>query len=165
MRPGIDPKVDYAFKKLFSSVLPEARAVLLGEDLPAATGGGARIPRAETDDFAQLPRQRAVPPGGCAASPLRLGRSRTQLRLTDELAIHIVELQKFVLPPEELSTPLDLWCYFLRHGETLDTASLPTALDKPIIHRAMEVLNVLTQTDLERERYEATGIPDAAKIR
>jgi predicted transposase/invertase (TIGR01784 family) len=80
---------------------------------------------------------------------------RTQLVLTDDLAIHIVELPKFVLGPNQLSTPFDIWCYFLRHGEVLDTANLPVALDKPIIHRALGVLNMLTRNEQERERYEA----------
>ena len=81
--------------------------------------------------------------------------SRTQLVLTDDLSIHVVELPKFDLGPNQLSTPFDIWCYFLRHGETLDTTNLPTALDKPIIHRALGVLNMLTQNEQERERYEA----------
>jgi predicted transposase/invertase (TIGR01784 family) len=80
---------------------------------------------------------------------------KTQVRLTDDLEIHVVELPKFALRAEELSTPFDIWCYFLRHAATLDTANLPAALDNPIIRRAMEVLNVLSQTELERERYES----------
>jgi predicted transposase/invertase (TIGR01784 family) len=79
---------------------------------------------------------------------------RTQLAMTDDLAIHLVELPKFDLRPEQLSSPFEVWCYFLRHGETLDTASLPTALDTPIFHRCLEVMNVLTQNDRERELYE-----------
>jgi predicted transposase/invertase (TIGR01784 family) len=75
--------------------------------------------------------------------------------LTDHLEIHLIELPKFTLTAEELTTPLDVWCYFLRHGESLDTARLPEPLNIPPIHRALEVLNVLTQSDIERERYEA----------
>lgn len=32
---------------------------------------------------------------------------------------------------------------------------MPAALDVPVFHQAMEELKVLTQDDLERERYEA----------
>ncbi len=75
--------------------------------------------------------------------------------MTDHLEIHLIELPKFTLTAEQLTTPLEVWCYFLRHGETLDTASLPGTLNIPPIHRALEVLNVLTQNEIERERYEA----------
>jgi len=55
-----------------------------------------------------------------------------------------------------LTTPLDVWLYFLRHGERLDTEALPAALAAVAeIHRAMEELQMVTQSDLERERYEA----------
>jgi hypothetical protein len=47
------------------------------------------------------------------------------------------------------------WCYFPRHGESLDTAGLPGPLNIPPIQRALEVLSVLTQSEIERERYEA----------
>jgi predicted transposase/invertase (TIGR01784 family) len=80
---------------------------------------------------------------------------QTQLRLTEDLDIHIVELPKFVAGPGQLSTPFDVWCYFLRHGETLDSNCLPAPLNTPIIHRALEVLNVMTQSDHDRELYEA----------
>jgi predicted transposase/invertase (TIGR01784 family) len=75
---------------------------------------------------------------------------------TDDLAVHILELSKFTKSAEELTTPLDVWLYFLRHGERLDTEALPGALDAvEEIHRAMGELQMVTQSDLERERYEA----------
>jgi len=75
--------------------------------------------------------------------------------LTDHLEIHLIELPKCTLTAEQLTTPLEVWCYFLRHGESLDTASLPETLNIPPIQRALEVLNMMTQSELERERYEA----------
>jgi predicted transposase/invertase (TIGR01784 family) len=75
--------------------------------------------------------------------------------LTDDLAIHVPELPRLALTAEELASPLDVWCYFLRHGESLDSDCLPPPLDIPPIHQALEVLRVLTQSDRERERYEA----------
>jgi predicted transposase/invertase (TIGR01784 family) len=75
--------------------------------------------------------------------------------LTDHLEIHLIELPKFALTAEQLTTPREVWCYFLRHGESLDTATLPELLNIPPIQRALEVLNVLTQSEIERERYEA----------
>jgi flagellar biosynthesis/type III secretory pathway protein FliH len=37
----------------------------------------------------------------------------------------------------------------------MDTDALPAALQRPLIRRALEELSMLSQTDLERERYEA----------
>lgn len=77
------------------------------------------------------------------------------LVFSENLEIHLIELPKFVATLEGLKDPLDVWLYFLRHAERLDPEALPPALDLPIIHRAMEELTMLTQNDLERERYEA----------
>ena len=52
--------------------------------------------------------------------------------LTDDLEIHFIELPKFDLAPERLTTGAgEQWCYFLKHGEELDTDNLPAALDAP----------------------------------
>lgn len=78
------------------------------------------------------------------------------LLFTDDLVVHILELPKFTKSAEELATPLDVWLYFLRHGERLDTEALPAALGAiEEIQRAMGELQMVTQSDLERERYEA----------
>ncbi len=69
--------------------------------------------------------------------------------------MHLIELPKFKKTAEELASPLDVWCYFLVHGAELDTDNLPQALRSRAVPRAMEVLQMLTQSDLERERYEA----------
>ncbi len=74
---------------------------------------------------------------------------------SDQLAIHIVELPKFQQAVTELATPFDRWCFFLRHAEELDKDHLPQPLQWPPIRKAMEVLQMFTQNDLERERYEA----------
>ena len=70
-------------------------------------------------------------------------------------SIHVVELPKFKKSAKELTNPLDVWCYFLVHGAALDTDNLPAALRTSAVQRAMEVLQMLTQNDLERERYLA----------
>ncbi|MBI3944422.1 MAG: PD-(D/E)XK nuclease family transposase [Armatimonadetes bacterium] len=74
--------------------------------------------------------------------------------LTDDLTIHLFELPKFRLAPAELATPLDAWLYFLCHAEGMDPEVLPGHLGAPAIRQAMEVLAVLTQTDIEKEIYE-----------
>jgi predicted transposase/invertase (TIGR01784 family) len=78
------------------------------------------------------------------------------LLFTDDLVVHILELSKFTKSAAELALPLDLWLYFLRHGERLDTEALPAALAAvEEVHRAMGELQMIAQSDLERERYEA----------
>jgi predicted transposase/invertase (TIGR01784 family) len=79
-----------------------------------------------------------------------------QLLFTDDLAVHILELPKFTKSAAELATPLDVWLYFLRHGDRLDTEALPAALAEVAeVRLAMGELQMIAQSDLERERYEA----------
>jgi hypothetical protein len=66
-----------------------------------------------------------------------------------------LELPKFTKTAAELKTPLDQWLYFLRYADQLDPAALPARLDMPGMHKAMGELQMLAQSDLERERYEA----------
>ena len=67
-----------------------------------------------------------------------------------------MELPKFTKSAAELESGLDIWLYFLRHAEKMDTEALPSTLKRhPLLLRAVEELKMLTQTDLERERYEA----------
>ena len=67
-----------------------------------------------------------------------------------------MELPKFTKQATELASGLDIWLYFLRHAEKIDTESLPAVFQQqPLVLRAVEELKMLTQTDQERERYEA----------
>src|SRR5262249_13727287 len=74
---------------------------------------------------------------------------------SDQIEIHLLELPKFTRPAAELATPLDRWLFFLRQAASLDTDALPEALAVPEIRRAMKELEVISQSDLDRERYEA----------
>jgi len=73
----------------------------------------------------------------------------------DHIEVHILDLSRFTKTVTELVTALDRWLYFLRYGENLDPAALPPELDYPEIRRALEVLQKMNQTTVERERYEA----------
>jgi hypothetical protein len=55
------------------------------------------------------------------------------LVFSDQQSMHVVELGKF--------------------RRTADADNLPTALPTPAVKRAMEVLLMLTQNELERQRY------------
>jgi predicted transposase/invertase (TIGR01784 family) len=81
---------------------------------------------------------------------------RTQhFALTEDMEFHILELPKFKKEPTEVTSGLDRWLYFLRHAEMMEVETLPAALQQPLVQRALEELKMLTQTDQERERYEA----------
>ncbi len=75
---------------------------------------------------------------------------------TEDIELHILELPKFTKAAAELQPGLDVWLYFLRHAETMDTDTLPVHFQQnPLVLRALEELRMLSQTDLEREQYEA----------
>jgi predicted transposase/invertase (TIGR01784 family) len=86
----------------------------------------------------------------------RLLEARGHFALTDDLEFHVLELPKFTKTLTELHTDLDIWLYFLRHAEMMDTEAIPAELQRqPLMVQAMKELRMLTQTDLEREQYEA----------
>ena len=70
-------------------------------------------------------------------------------------SVHVLELPKFARTLDELTDPLDAWCYFLKHGDDLDPDNLPAPLCKAAIPRAMEVLKMLKQSELEWHRYQS----------
>jgi hypothetical protein len=75
--------------------------------------------------------------------------------LTEDLVIHVIEIPKFNRTLAELRTPLDFWLYFLKNGVGLDADALPGELDRrPELRKAMGVLKMLAQNDMERELYE-----------
>ena len=75
--------------------------------------------------------------------------------LSDALEFHILQLPRFLKSPEELIDGLDHWLYFLRNADKMNMAALPSAMGKPMLIRALEDLNMLTQTEVEREQYHA----------
>jgi predicted transposase/invertase (TIGR01784 family) len=85
----------------------------------------------------------------------RLLEKSRQFPLTEDIDFHLLELPKFTKTAEELDSGLDIWLYFFRHAEKIDTESLPAALRQPQLLRAMEELKMLSHTEIERERYEA----------
>lgn len=75
--------------------------------------------------------------------------------MSQDIEFHFLELPKFDKTLAELNSGLDVWLYFLRNAEKIDEAALPPVLAQPAILRAVEELKMLTQTDIERERYYA----------
>lgn len=64
--------------------------------------------------------------------------------LTEDVEFHILELPKFTKSSAELMD-----------RQMMEVGELPATLQRPLVIRALEELKMLTQTDLERERYEA----------
>lgn len=80
---------------------------------------------------------------------------RQGIRFSDHLAIHVVEIPKFLRRLDELQEDLERWTYFLRHGDELDGSSLPEPLAIPEIAQATGTLTMLSLNDAERDLYEA----------
>ena len=91
--------------------------------------------------------------------------------LGKDLQMHLLELSKFNVPVEEVRTPLERWCYFFKHGASLERDKLPAMLDVPVIRKAVEVLMKISQSErerewmLERERVERDARDLAATAR
>ena len=77
-----------------------------------------------------------------------------ELCLTEDLEIHMIELPKFGKTLAELEKDLDFWLYFLKNGEELDADALPAELERWEIRKAMGVLKMLAQSDMERALYD-----------
>ncbi len=77
------------------------------------------------------------------------------LRFTDHIELHLLELPKFQCEVDLLQDPLDKWLYFFRHAERMDPERLPESFQEPVFRHAVEELKMLTQDELERERYES----------
>jgi predicted transposase/invertase (TIGR01784 family) len=74
---------------------------------------------------------------------------------SDQLELHLFELPKFTRTAADVQTPLERWLYFLIHGEGLDPEHLPAALQVPEIQRALGEMQYMTQSEIERHRYES----------
>jgi predicted transposase/invertase (TIGR01784 family) len=81
--------------------------------------------------------------------------------MTHDLEFHFLQLPKFNKTTDELVTGLDIWLYFLKHAEKMDTDSLPVALrNYPLIPQAVEVLKMLGQSEIERYESRRKALMD-----
>jgi predicted transposase/invertase (TIGR01784 family) len=85
----------------------------------------------------------------------RLSEVEDQIDYSDDLEIHLFELPKFNRREVEIKSGIDIWLYFLQNAEHMDLNALPAVLSTPLYRKALKELDMLSQTDLERERYEA----------
>lgn len=83
-------------------------------------------------------------------------------RYFTDFELHTVELKKFTgAESKELNeligkvkSPLDRWMAFLTRHELLDKDALPKELDDGALKKALQVLEVMTFSKVEREYYE-----------
>lgn len=85
----------------------------------------------------------------------RLIEPRLGICFSDDIQIHVVEFPKFSQPVDKLTGDLEKWIYLLQHAEHLDPGDLPETLEDPVYDQAMQEWSMLTQNELERERYES----------
>jgi predicted transposase/invertase (TIGR01784 family) len=80
----------------------------------------------------------------------------TQIRLTEDLEIHIIELDKFIVNPLKISTDLDGWVYLLKESHNLKGDEMKTLEKKsPTLKKAITELKNLSRSPESREIYEA----------
>ena len=77
----------------------------------------------------------------------------TSVRFSRHLQIHVIEFPKFQVPVDRLGDTLEKWVYLLRNAEEMETDELPQLFNEPVFGQAMREWEMLTQDDLERERY------------
>lgn len=85
----------------------------------------------------------------------RLTAEGCSVPFTDRLEIHTIELEKFAATSDDLATALDQWLFFLKNGDELEAGNLPESLDSPEVRQAVEVLDMISQAERDRELYEA----------
>jgi predicted transposase/invertase (TIGR01784 family) len=73
----------------------------------------------------------------------------------DDFHLYTIELAKFLTAAEDLTTRLERWTYFLKHGEHLDDEALPKTLNSPLIQQAVKETCMFNQNDTERDLYES----------
>ena len=80
----------------------------------------------------------------------------------DDLELHTIELSKFGNEKDsdlnetlkKVKNTLDMWTAFLSKYELLDKSNLPKELDNKELRKAMEIVDVMNLTKIEREAYE-----------
>ena len=69
------------------------------------------------------------------------------------LEIHLLELPKFIADPNTVATPLEQWLFFLREATNIDPEHCPPCLTLPTIHKAIEELNMISQSEADHQTY------------
>jgi predicted transposase/invertase (TIGR01784 family) len=87
----------------------------------------------------------------------------TRLHIHTDIEIHTLELNKFAGAKAEdldsmmvaVKSMLDVWLAVLTHHELLTLDTLPKVLDTPEVRKALNVMETVNFTPIEREMYDA----------
>ena len=87
---------------------------------------------------------------------------KTGLRYFKDIELHTIELNKFAKNSDDdlnslaakIKDALDIWVAFLTRNDLLDPTNLPKELDNDKLKKALNVLEVMNFSPMEREAYE-----------
>jgi len=87
----------------------------------------------------------------------RLREESLPLTLTDDLQIHFLQLNHLQVTAETLynASPVERWCWFLRHVQELTTEQVSLLLPEPEFTEAAKVLDMIAQTPEQLQEYNA----------
>ena len=87
----------------------------------------------------------------------RLREESLPLTLTDDLQIHFLQLNHLQVTAETLynASPVERWCWFLRHVQELTTEQVSLLLPDPEFTEAAKVLDMIAQTPEQLQEYNA----------
>jgi len=74
----------------------------------------------------------------------------------DEIRHYFIELPKFKKTEAELETPIEKWCYFLKHAGHLEM--VPEKLNDEPFRKAFEMASRANMTKEEWEEYDAAAV-------
>jgi hypothetical protein len=87
----------------------------------------------------------------------RLREKSLPVTLTDHLQIHFLQLNHLQVTANTLynATPVERWCWFLRHAQELTTEQLALLLPDQEFSEAAKVLDMIAQTPEQLQEYNA----------
>jgi predicted transposase/invertase (TIGR01784 family) len=104
----------------------------------------------------------SIPEGDKYHNVFHIKEKETGILYFKDLELHTIELKKFSKNGREelpeiltkVKSSLDMWAAFLTRHDLLNKDHLPPAIDNPILKKALDVLDVMSFGDEERESYE-----------
>ncbi|MFM7038780.1 MAG: PD-(D/E)XK nuclease family transposase, partial [Planctomycetaceae bacterium] len=87
----------------------------------------------------------------------RLREKTLHLTLTDHLQIHFLQLNHLQVTADTLynASPVERWCWFLRHAQELTTEQLTLLLPDKEFTEAAKVLDMIAKTPEQLQEYNA----------
>lgn len=82
--------------------------------------------------------------------------TRTNNHYLSEIIHYFIELPKFKLAAEQLSTAIEKWCYFIKHVGHLEI--IPATLDAEPFRKAFDLASRANMTKEEWEVYDAASM-------